>query len=153
MRYLWLQSQASQRMNVLARQRLCQNPCMNTPQTAQPTQADPLSALAHRLREFASERDWDQFHSPKNLAMALVSEAGELAAEFQWMTEAQSKSPDAAQLARIRAESADVLNYLVRLADKLGIDLIAAANEKIDANARRYPAEKVRGSSKKYSEY
>jgi len=116
-------------------------------------ESSPLAALADRLRGFAAERDWDQFHSPKNLAMALVGEAGELAAEFQWLTEAQSQAPDAAQLARIRAESADVLNYLVRLADKLGIDLIAAANEKIDDNTRRYPAEKVRGSSKKYSEY
>ena len=113
----------------------------------------PLNALARRLREFADDRDWDQFHSPKNLAMALVGAAGELAAEFQWLTETQSQSPDAAQLARIRAETADVLNYLVRLADKLDIDLIAAANEKIDDNARRYPAEKVRGSSKKYTEY
>ena len=113
----------------------------------------PLPALATRLREFAAERDWDQFHSPKNLAMALVGEAGELAAEFQWMTEAQSKAPDPAQLARIRAESADVLNYLVRLADKLGIDLIEAAHEKIELNARRYPVDKVRGSSKKYNEY
>jgi NTP pyrophosphatase (non-canonical NTP hydrolase) len=112
-----------------------------------------LPDLARRLREFAAERDWDQFHSPKNLAMALVGEAGELAAEFQWMTEEQSKAPDAAQLARIRAESADVLNYLVRLADKLGIDLIAAANEKIEVNAIRYPADQVRGSSKKYNEY
>jgi dCTP diphosphatase len=113
----------------------------------------PLPALARRLREFAVERDWEQFHSPKNLAMALVGEAGELAAEFQWMTEEQSKTPDAAQLARIRAEAADVLNYLVRLSDKLGIDLIAAAHEKIDVNASRYPVEKVRGSSKKYNEY
>jgi dCTP diphosphatase len=113
----------------------------------------PLTTLAQRLRDFATERDWDQFHSPKNLAMALVAEAGELAAEFQWLTEEQSRSPDTAQLERIRAESADVLNYLVRLADKLGLDLVAAANEKIDDNARRYPAEKVRGSSKKYTEY
>src|SRR5689334_15905905 len=112
-----------------------------------------LTAIAARLREFAAERDWDQFHSPKNLAMALVGEAGELAAEFQWLTEAQSQAPDPAQLARIRAECADVLNYLVRLADKLGIDLIAAADEKIDDNARRYPADKVRGNSKKYTEY
>src|SRR5690242_13242705 len=112
-----------------------------------------LTAIAERLRAFAAERDWDQFHSPKNLAMALVGEAGELAAEFQWLTEAQSQAPDAAQLARIRAECADVLNYLVRLADKLNIDLIAAAHEKIDDNARRYPADKVRGNSKKYTEY
>jgi NTP pyrophosphatase (non-canonical NTP hydrolase) len=113
----------------------------------------PLPALARRLHDFVVERDWDQFHSPKNLAMALVGEAGELAAEFQWMTEEQSKAPDPAQLARIRAEAADVLNYLVRLADKLNIDLIAAAHEKIEVNARRYPADKVRGSSKKYNEY
>jgi len=115
--------------------------------------SSPLLALAQRLREFAADRDWEQFHSPKNLAMALVGEAGELAAEFQWLTEEQSARPDAAQLARIQAECADVLNYLVRLSDKLGIDLIAAANAKIDDNARRYPAEKVRGSSKKYTEY
>ena len=112
-----------------------------------------MADLTQRLRDFAAERDWDQFHSPKNLAMALVAEAGELAAEFQWLTEAQSQAPDATQLARIRAESADVLNYLLRLSDKLGIDLIAAAHAKIDDNARRYPAEKVRGSSRKYSEY
>ena len=115
--------------------------------------SSPLSDLTQRLRDFAAERDWDQFHSPKNLAMALVAEAGELAAEFQWLTEAQSQTPDAPHRARIEAECADVLNYLLRLSDKLGIDLIAAAHAKIDANARRYPAEKVRGSSKKYSEY
>ena len=115
--------------------------------------SSPLIALAQRLREFAADRDWEQFHSPKNLAMALVGEAGELAAEFQWLSEEQSREPDAARLARIRAECADVLNYLVRLADKLGIDLIAAANAKIDDNAQRYPADQVRGSSKKYNEY
>ena len=112
-----------------------------------------VTELTQRLRDFAADRDWDQFHSPKNLAMALVAEAGELAAEFQWLTEEQSRAPDTEALARIRAECADVLNYLVRLSDKLGIDLIAAAHAKIDDNAQRYPAEKVRGSSKKYSEY
>jgi dCTP diphosphatase len=115
--------------------------------------AAPLLALAERLRQFAIERDWEQFHSPKNLAMALVGEAGELAAEFQWLTEDQSRAPDAEQLARIRAECADVLNYLVRLADKLNIDLVAAAHEKIETNAQRYPADRVRGKSNKYSEY
>jgi dCTP diphosphatase len=85
--------------------------------------------------------------------MALVAEAGELAAEFQWLSAAQSAALDAAQLARVRAECADVLNYLVRLADKLDIDLIAAAHAKIDDNARRYPADRVRGNSKKYTEY
>ncbi len=113
----------------------------------------PLLALARRLRKFAEERDWEQFHSPKNLAMALVGEAGELAAEFQWMTEDESRRPDDAELARIRAEAADVLIYLVRLSDKLGSDLIAAAHEKMEVNASRYPADRVRGSSKKYNEY
>jgi len=115
--------------------------------------ASPLDDLKLRLREFAAARDWDQFHSPKNLAMALVCEAGELAAEFQWLSEAQSRAPEAAQLARIRAEAADVLIYLVRLADKLGIDLPSAADAKIAQNEERYPADKVRGSPRKYTEY
>jgi len=115
--------------------------------------ASPLHDLTLRVRQFAAERDWEQFHTPKNLAMALVGEAGELAAEFQWLTAAQSAAPDAEQLARIRAESADVLIYLVRLADKLGFDLLAATAAKIQENERRYPIEKVRGSSKKYNEY
>ena len=112
-----------------------------------------ITGLAERLRRFADARDWDQFHSPKNLAMALVAEAGELAAEFQWMTEEHSRSPDAAELARIQAEAADVFNFLVRLSDKLSFDLVAAAHEKIDDNERRYPAEKVRGSARKYRQY
>jgi dCTP diphosphatase len=112
-----------------------------------------LTELALRLQEFVAARDWDQFHTPKNLATALVAEAGELAAEFQWLTAAQSSAPTAEQLARIRAESADVLIYLVRLADKLGFDLLAAAEAKLAANEQRYPADKVRGSSKKYNQY
>ena len=113
----------------------------------------PLQDLSQRLRQFAAERDWEQFHTPKNLATALVAEAGELAAEFQWLTAAQSSAPNAEQLARIRAEAADVLIYLVRLADKLGFDLLDAATAKIAENERRYPAEKVRGSAKKYDQY
>jgi NTP pyrophosphatase (non-canonical NTP hydrolase) len=112
-----------------------------------------LHDLTQRVRQFASERDWDQFHTPKNLAMALVAEAGELAAEFQWLTAAQSAAPSPEQLERIRAECADVLIYLVRLADRLGFDPLGAAGEKLEANARRYPVEKARGSSKKYTEY
>jgi dCTP diphosphatase len=115
--------------------------------------ATQLNELMLRVRQFAAERDWEQFHTPKNLAMALVAEAGELAAEFQWLTAAQSAAPDARQMERIRAESADVLIYLVRLADELGFDLLAAATAKIQENERRYPVEKVRGSSKKYDEY
>jgi dCTP diphosphatase len=112
-----------------------------------------LHELTQRVRSFAAERDWEQFHTPKNLAMALVAEAGELAAEFQWLTAAQSSAPTVEQLERIRAESADVLIYLVRLADKLGFDLLAATEDKIASNEARYPAQKVRGSSKKYNEY
>jgi NTP pyrophosphatase (non-canonical NTP hydrolase) len=115
--------------------------------------ATSLHELTLHVRQFAAERDWEQFHTPKNLAMALVAEAGELAAEFQWLTAAQSAAPEAGQLERIRAESADVLIYLVRLADKLGFDLLAAAADKLRENERRYPTEKVRGSSKKYNEY
>jgi dCTP diphosphatase len=114
---------------------------------------NPLDDLTLRLRAFAAARDWDQFHSPKNLAMALTAEAGELSAEFLWLTESESHSPTPEQLARIRAECADVLIYLVSLADKLNIDLIAAAHEKIDENERKYPADKVRGSAKKYTDY
>ncbi len=112
-----------------------------------------LDDLTQRVRRFAAEREWDQFHTPKNLAMALVAEAGELAAEFQWLTAAQSAAPSPQQLERIHAEAADVLIYLVRLADRLGFDLLAAAGAKLEENARRYPVEKARGSSKKYTEY
>ena len=114
---------------------------------------DSLSALIERLRKFAVDRDWDQFHSPKNLAMALTGEAGELAAEFQWLTEAESESLDIEQMARVQAEAADVLLYLVRLSDKLQFDLMDAAHRKIEQNEIRYPVEKVRGLARKYTQY
>ncbi|HEY8518719.1 MAG TPA: nucleotide pyrophosphohydrolase [Gammaproteobacteria bacterium] len=115
--------------------------------------SDALQALRWRLAEFAAARDWEQFHSPKNLSMALAAEAGELLEEFQWLTEEQSANLDEARLARVRLEAADVLIYLVRLADRLGIDLLAAAQEKIALNERKYPADKVRGDARKYTEY
>jgi len=111
-----------------------------------------LDGLRDRLREFAAERDWDQFHSPKNLAMALSAEAGELVETFQWLTEAQSRRPTPEALAAAGEEIADVLLYLVRLADKLGIDPVAAAQAKLVANAVKYPADKARGNAKKYTE-
>jgi dCTP diphosphatase len=114
---------------------------------------DALANLTQRLREFAAERDWEPFHTPKNLAMALTGEAGELAAEFQWLTESESQSLEPERMARVQAEAADVLLYLVRLADKLGFDLVQAAERKIQENAVKYPADKVRGSAKKYTEY
>jgi len=112
-----------------------------------------MIALRDRLRQFVSERDWDQFHSPKNLAMALSVEAAELVEHFQWLTEAESRRLAPEKLAEVRDEMADVLVYLVRLADKLDVDLLAAAAQKIDKNALKYPADKVRGSMKKYSDY
>jgi len=111
-----------------------------------------LENLRDQLRSFAAERDWDKFHSPKNLAMALSVEAAELLEHFQWLGEAQSGRLSAEAQAAVREEVADVLLYLIRLSDKLDIDLIAAANDKLAANARKYPADKARGSSKKYTE-
>lgn len=116
-------------------------------------QSEPWNELTLRLRAFALDRDWDRFHSPKNLAMALTGEAGELAAEFQWLTEAESQSLDPECMARVQQEAADVLLYLVRLADKLQFDLVDAAHRKIDLNAERYPVDQVRGSSRKYNQY
>lgn len=112
-----------------------------------------LDSLRDDLRRFAAERDWDQFHSPKNLAMALSVESAELLERFQWMTEEASQSPDAAELARIREELGDVLNYLIRIADKLDIDLLDAATKKIRMNELKYPIERSRGNSKKYTEF
>ena len=111
-----------------------------------------MEALRLTVRKFAEDRDWDQFHSPKNLASALTVEAGELLEQFQWLTEEQSKNLSDAQNAKVKEEIADVLIYLVRLADKLDVDLIAVAREKIARNAQKYPVEKSRGSNKKYTE-
>ena len=112
-----------------------------------------LAELAVRLREFAAERDWDQFHSPKNLAMALSVEASELMEHFQWLTEEQSSALPPEKMQQVREEIGDVLIYLTRLADKLGIDPVAAAFEKLEVNQDKYPADTVRGQSKKYTEY
>jgi NTP pyrophosphatase (non-canonical NTP hydrolase) len=111
-----------------------------------------LESLRERLRAFAAARDWDPFHSPKNLAMALSVEAAELLEIFQWLTEEQSRNLAPAAHAAASDEVADVLLYLVRIADTLGIDLIAAANRKLLANADKYPVDKARGNSKKYTE-
>jgi len=111
---------------------------------------DPLRELRDELRVFAAERDWDQFHSPRNLATALAVEAAELLEPFQWLTDEQGRAllPDAR--AAVEEELADVLLYLVRLADKLDVDLAAAARAKIVRNGEKYPVEKARGSSRKY---
>ena len=110
-----------------------------------------LDDLAHELRRFAAERDWEQFHTPKNLAISLAVEVGELLEHVQWGSDAdiaaRLQSPDGR--AGVAEELADVLIYLVRLADVAGIDLLDAASAKLAANAARYPADEVRGSSAK----
>lgn len=114
---------------------------------------DSLEQLNQRVLRFARERDWEQFHSPKNLAMALTVEAGELSEQFQWLTEEESRDLDEKARERVAEELADVQIYLIRLADQLGIDLVEAAEKKVAQNAEKYPADVVRGSSRKYSEY
>ncbi len=114
---------------------------------------DSLENLKSRLQEFAKERDWDQFHSPKNLSMALIAEAAELVECFQWLSQKQSSNLSPEKLKEVELELADILIYLVRISDRLGVDLIGAAGRKIDLNGEKYPVEVVKGNSKKYSEY
>src|ERR1035437_5636006 len=114
---------------------------------------DPLHALTEQIRLFARERDWDQFHSPKNLSMALIAEAAELLEHFQWATEEQSYALGPAKLQEGKHESADVFNYPIQLSDRLDIDLLSAAREKLELNKQKYPADKVRGDPRKYSDY
>ena len=115
--------------------------------------SDSLLDIRARLRAFADERDWDQFHTPKNLAMALSVEVAELVEHYQWLPTGADCELDEAKRAGIRHELADVLMYLVRLADKNGVDLHAAVLEKMALNAQKYPAPQVRGDARKYSEY
>ncbi|WP_131742327.1 nucleotide pyrophosphohydrolase [Actinomadura roseirufa] len=112
---------------------------------------DEIGELAGRLRAFAAEREWERFHTPKNLAMALAGEVGELAAEFQWLTPEESAAvmDDPAAARRVRAEMGDVALYLTRLADVLGIDLVKAAHAKLDESERRYDPATYRGSARK----
>ena len=112
-----------------------------------------LDELRERVGRFAAERDWEQFHSPKNLAMALSVEVAELVEHFQWLTEAESGALDARRLEQVRLERADVFIYLLRISDRLGIDLLKAAADKIVLNEPKYPADRVRGSARKYDEY
>lgn len=121
------------------------------PPTTPPT--DSLDQLRDRLARFAAVRDWDQFHSPKNLSMALIAEAAELVEHFQWLTQAASRDLPADKQAEVRLELADILIYLIRIADKLGVDLVQAAHDKIARNEQRYPVERVRGDARRASEY
>jgi NTP pyrophosphatase (non-canonical NTP hydrolase) len=111
-----------------------------------------LETLRDDLRKFSTARDWEQFHSPKNLAMALSAEAGELLEVFQWLTEEQSRNLEPKAMAAVSEEIADVLLYLVRLGDQLGVDPVAAAQRKLAENERKYPADKARGNARKYTD-
>lgn len=114
---------------------------------------DEIIQIAEKLEKFAVDRDWNQFHSPKNLSMALAVEAAELMQEFQWMTDEQSRNLSSEKKLKIKEEIADVFNYLVRISSKLQINIIAAANEKIIENDKKYPVEKAKGNAKKYTEF
>jgi NTP pyrophosphatase (non-canonical NTP hydrolase) len=112
-----------------------------------------LEQLRAIVRQFVDERDWDQFHTPKNLAAALTVEAAELLEHFQWLRDGRVEELGADKLLEVRHEMADVLVYLVRLADKLDVDLLAAVQDKMVLNRAKYPADLVRGDARKYYEY
>lgn len=117
------------------------------------TNSDSLIELQELTRAFAAERDWQQFHTPKNLAMALSVEVAELVEHFQWLRTGESDELDERKLDGIRHEMADVLLYLVQLADRMGVDLRAATLEKLQLNGEKYPAAQVKGDARKYNEY
>jgi dCTP diphosphatase len=119
---------------------------------AKPTDMDNFQELAKKVKRFAKERDWDQFHSPKNLSMALSVECAELMEHFQWLTENQSNRLGRRKRHEVEMELADIQIYLIRLSQVLKLDLVAAANSKLLENARKYPVDKARGSAKKYTE-
>jgi NTP pyrophosphatase (non-canonical NTP hydrolase) len=112
-----------------------------------------LTQLRDLVRQFVDERDWDQFHTPKNLSSALSVEAAELLEHFQWLQHGRLEELGDAKLREVKHEMADVLVYLVRLADKLDVDLMAAVQEKMVLNRAKYPADLVRGDARKYHEY
>lgn len=112
-----------------------------------------LQALSDRLQEFAQARDWEQFHSPKNLSMALIAEAAELVEHFQWLSEEQSYQLAGDKREAVAMELADILIFLLRISERLDLDPVAAAWRKIEINEARYPADKVRGDARRASEY
>ena len=113
---------------------------------------DALEDLKLALREFSAERDWDKFHTPKNLAMALMIEAAEIAEHFQWTDAGSPQELPEEKRQEVALEIGDTLIYLLRLADRLEIDMIDAAREKMEINAARYPVAKVFGRAVKYTE-
>lgn len=126
---------------------------LSPPPAAPAAPTSDLHALRDIVRQFAQERDWEQFHTPKNLAMALSVEVAELVEHFQWLPTGADHELNDQQRVGIRHELADSLVYLIRLADRVGVDLHDAVIEKMQLNREKYPADKVRGQSRKYSEY
>ncbi|MCP4283621.1 MAG: nucleotide pyrophosphohydrolase [Gammaproteobacteria bacterium] len=116
-------------------------------------QPDSLDDLNQRLKKFALERNWEQFHSPKNLSMAMIAECAELVEHFQWLSETQSQELPDEKRELVALELADILIYLIRFAERMEIDLIAAANRKVKINEQRYPAAKVYGDARRADEY
>lgn len=112
-----------------------------------------LPHLSNQLLKFAQTRDWEQFHSPKNISMALAGEVGELLEHFQWLTEAQSQHLSAEKKEAVALEMADILIYLLRLGERLDIDVLDAAYRKTAINERRYPADRVKGDARRADEY
>jgi dCTP diphosphatase len=112
-----------------------------------------MYSLRDAIKAFIEERDWEQFHSPKNLAMALSVEVAEVIEHFQWLTEEQSRNLPPEKLAEVREEIGDVMIYLIELSDKLGIDPVEAAKVKVEINGQKYPADLVKGKASKYTEY
>jgi dCTP diphosphatase len=111
-----------------------------------------LDELKQRIRTFALDRHWERYHTPKNLAMALIAEAGELVERFQWLSPEESAHLPPERREQVRQEIADVFIYLIRLADLLDMDLLQAAADKIELNGQKYPVDKARGNSAKYDE-
>lgn len=115
--------------------------------------ADSLNNLREKINAFVKERDWDQFHTPKNLAMAMIVEAAELVEQFQWNTPEESQTLTPEKREAVSHELADTFVYLLRIAEVLELDLIEATNQKIALNAKKYPVEKARGKNNKYTDY
>ncbi len=115
--------------------------------------SDSLYDLSKQLAEFARVRDWEKFHSPKNLSMALIAETAELVEHFQWLSQEDSESLPMEKLEEVRMEMADIQIYLLRMAQRLGVDLLAAAQEKMAINEQRFPVDKVKGDARRAEEY
>lgn len=114
---------------------------------------DKLFKIVERIRSFAHERDWEKFHSPKNISMALSVEASELMEHFQWLSEEESRNLSDQKLDEVSQEIADVFLYLLRMSDELGVDLLEVADNKMNLNEKKYPVDKSKGNAKKYTEF